>query len=509
VSAQPSSYVPLTKEYRGLPPGPKGIAVGVNDPLACFHLFLSHEVYDEILHQTNLYANQQRALKGDTSAFTPITKAELMAFIGINIAMGVVSLPQLKQYWTTDPILSHGWFSTVMSRNRFLEILRYFHIADNASAPSRTSPTYNKLWKIQPLITALQSTCSELYSPHRELCIDESIIGTKCRLSFIQYMKAKPTKWGVKVWICADSRNGYICSFDIYTGKDPARPVHPNGVAYDVVMNLLENYYNKGYFVFTDNFYTSPTLAKGLLDKEIYTTGTVRSNRKHFPKDLASKSKNAQQGDQTYRYHEHITAVKWHDNKDVFVMSTMFGNEITTVKRRAKQDKATRVDVSCPAMIADYNKFMGGVDLADQAMCYYSVGRKNMKWWRKIVWRLHDHAINNACIIYKENNTSERTLTNLQFRLKLAQALAEPLITSRIRPTRTPASDDKRLQGKHFPYQSVNRRRCVVCAYKKVTPNGSSHRGTKTHNWCPKCEKHLCLGKCFELYHTRTYYREY
>lgn len=25
---------------------------------------------------------------------------------------------------------------------------------------------------------------------------------------------------------------------------------------------------------------------------------------------------------------------------------------------------------------------MGGADLADQAMCYYSVGQKSMKWWR-------------------------------------------------------------------------------------------------------------------------------
>lgn len=228
--------------------------MGVTDPLACFHLFLSHEIYDELVTQTNLYADQQRAKRRDTTAFMPITKVELMAFVGINIAMGIISLPNLKDYWTVDPILSHSWFGTVMSRNRFLQILRYFHITDNASAPNRLDPGYNKLWKIQPLITALQSTCAELYSPHRQLSVDESIIGTKCRLSFIQYMKAKPTKWGVKVWICADSTNGYITSFDIYTGKDPANPLRPKGLGYDVVMRLMKNYFGKGYFVFTDNF---------------------------------------------------------------------------------------------------------------------------------------------------------------------------------------------------------------------------------------------------------------
>ena len=77
----------------------------------------------------NLYANQQHAMKGVSTPFVPISKAELMAFVGINIAMGVVSLPSVKHYWTTDLILSHNWFGSVMNRNRFLQILRYFHVA--------------------------------------------------------------------------------------------------------------------------------------------------------------------------------------------------------------------------------------------------------------------------------------------------------------------------------------------------------------------------------------------
>ena len=54
---------------------------------------------------------------------------------------------------------------------------------------------------------------------------------------------------------------------------------------------------------------------------------------------------------------------------------------MTKVKWRRQESGTTKVDISCPQVIADYNKYMGGVDLADQAMCYYSVGQKNMKWW--------------------------------------------------------------------------------------------------------------------------------
>ena len=69
-----------------------------------------------------------------------------------------------------------------------------------------------------------------------------------------------------------------------------------------------------------------------------------------------------------------------------------------------------------------------------------------MKWWRKIVWRLHDHAINNGYVIYKENNPSEKPLTNLQFHLislKPARAMTEPLVGSRIIPTHAPVSEEK------------------------------------------------------------------
>lgn len=77
-----------------------------------------------------------------------------------------------------------------------------------------------------------------------------------------------------------------------------------------------------------------------------------------------------------------MAVVRWHDRKDVYAMSTIVGDELTTVKRRGATS-GSRVDVVCPEIIADYNQYMGGVDLADQFICYYSVGRKNMKWWHK------------------------------------------------------------------------------------------------------------------------------
>ena len=40
--------------------------------------------------------------------------------------------------------------------------------------------------------------------------MDETMIGFKGRLNFIQYMPEKPTKWGMKAYVLADSRTGYM-----------------------------------------------------------------------------------------------------------------------------------------------------------------------------------------------------------------------------------------------------------------------------------------------------------
>ena len=46
------------------------------------------------------------------------------------------------------------------------------------------------------------------------------MIPFKGRLSIKQYMKDKPTKWGIKVFVLADSRNGYTVRLQIYALKN-------------------------------------------------------------------------------------------------------------------------------------------------------------------------------------------------------------------------------------------------------------------------------------------------
>ena len=134
----------------------------------------------------------------------------MLAFISLNIGMGIISLPSIRDYWSREPLLAHPWFGTVLSRNRFQQILRYFHMVDNSTAPDNTSPGYDKLWKIRPLIDHINQVSQANFTLGKNVSVDESMIGTKARISFLQYLPKKPTKWRVKVWVLSDYYQLYL-----------------------------------------------------------------------------------------------------------------------------------------------------------------------------------------------------------------------------------------------------------------------------------------------------------
>ena len=234
-------------------------------------------------------------------------------------------------------------------------------MVDNAKAVPRTDSTYDKLWKVRYLLDAFSRLCVELYDPHPQVSLDESMIGTKCRLFFIQHLPKKPVKWGIKVWVCADSTNGYVYTFDVYCGANSVDT--SKGVAYAIVFKLLEPCLRKAYTVYMDNYYSSPLLFKDVFAAGTTATGTLRTNRKNFKQKFGDVPR----GTVSFVYKGNLTVVKWSDNRDVHANSTLYSNEITKVKRQVEGES---VEVSCPKIIDDYNTFMGGVSLGCATTCW-------------------------------------------------------------------------------------------------------------------------------------------
>ena len=85
------------------------------------------------------------------------------------------------------------------------------------------------------------------------------MVKSKARSHFCQFIRNKPTKWGVKFWVLADS-TGFTSNCSLYCGKQHGRPICDNGLAFDVVTDILHAYDYQGYSVYFDNCYTLPTL---------------------------------------------------------------------------------------------------------------------------------------------------------------------------------------------------------------------------------------------------------
>ena len=101
--------------------------------------------------------------------------------------------------------------------------------------------------------------------------------------SLKQYIPLKPVQRGFKIWVKADSINGYICDFSVYTGKEGA-PEKEFGAK--VVKKLAQPLTRGHYHVFFDNYFSSVKLFEDLLDKGLYACGTFRKDRKGVPDDI-------------------------------------------------------------------------------------------------------------------------------------------------------------------------------------------------------------------------------
>ena len=75
-----------------------------------------------------------------------------------------------------------------------------------------------------------------------------------------------------------------------------------------------------------------------------------------------------------------VTAVRWYDNKVVDRLSNYVGAETQDTSKRYDQDKCF-VEVPRPAVIRDYNTFMGGVDLLDSLTSLES----SQSWYKYII----------------------------------------------------------------------------------------------------------------------------
>ena len=317
--------------------------------------------------------------------------------------------------------------------------------------------------RMSPVIDILSKNFRSNYHPGREVAIDEMMIGTRCRTSFIQYMPKKPVKFGIKMWALCESKTGYCLEFQLYKGRE--NDTAEKGLTFRVCTDLMKNYYGENHHLYTDNFYSSCALYNHLEKHDTFGCGTIKKKNGRFPEDF--KCEKWEKGTTKYLKSGNLLAVRWVDKRDVFLISNIHSTGMVEITRK------TREVIQKPLMIDQYNHYMGGVDKCDQYQSNYDIARKSRKWWKKVFLRMFELAVINSYIVYRalnpEINGKKANRSHRLFRFALIHEMVQILLDARADPNdganverngRPSTSDSSRLSGKHFP-----KKECVFCLW--------------------------------------------
>lgn len=147
--------------------------------------------------------------------------------------------------------------------------------------------------------------------------------------------------------------------------------------------------------------------------------------------------------------------------------------EIITVSRQLKNKQ--RIEVDCPKVIVDYNKFIHGVDKFNQRISSYTFDRKSRRNWRRLFFFFFNASLVNSYIFYNQLHQNESPY--LYYLVSVTKSLCSGAKQKNIvRPTSTktyefsaPTSQFTDLLNSEM-HLSVNgtRRRCANCSTNNV-----------------------------------------
>ena len=203
--------------------------------------------------------------------------------------------------------------------------------------------------------------------------MDKQMFSAKTKRSGIwEYFPKKIYKWGVKNFVWADESGITYNSF-IYSGANTFGGAQCS--CEDIVLRLIKYLpAHQNFRLLLDNWFLTISLMQNINKEGILATATFWLNRTgHCPLSASRELKQQGRGnldycpDQNSGFH----FGKWYDNKSALIGSHYAGVEASTTVERFDVMEKEKAKVSCPEMIKEYNKSMGGIDLADMLISLY------------------------------------------------------------------------------------------------------------------------------------------
>jgi len=263
----------------------------------------------------------------------------------------------------------------LMSKNEFWTISKNIH-----------TDIKNKESKFEEIVN--KKKIKEYYVPGTELAIDETIALFKGRFAARQHIKSKPNSTGIKMYGVADQR-GYLYGIWTYKGSNTKYSAKPM----DVVLDYAKLFKPEDNHIFiVDSYYGGLKLAIKLEKLGYKFIMTCRSDRpvQLFKDYLQVGLKNKGTWRQTYNEKFHILATSFHDTKICHFLSNCYKNGLSD-----EHDKTRTYDVQ------QYNKYKGGLDVADSHTTRNLSDHRQYRWTKKALIFHIKQIVVNSWIIYK------------------------------------------------------------------------------------------------------------
>uniref|UniRef100_A0A3Q2ZCT4 PiggyBac transposable element-derived protein domain-containing protein n=1 Tax=Kryptolebias marmoratus TaxID=37003 RepID=A0A3Q2ZCT4_KRYMA len=409
--------------------------------LSLFQLFFSPAVVRTIIDNTNINA-AIRLRPGKKFVCKVLTVRDFYIFMAILIFSSLVSVHHRLDYWRKAWPYNFPFPGDKMARDHFEAVLWSLHLSISEEKEDnerkKNTADYDRLFKIKPLYT--ETFCA-------------------CRLLHRLYL-------------------GFLC---IHWKECLHHRARPELLFSDGPPSIVFPWWRVHTFV--DNFYTSPTLFQDLSARNIDCCGTIRKSRIGFPQtdknDLQKKM----------------------DTREITMCCTVhaaFSGK--SIQRRVKSAGAWQSkSIPAPDPVIDYNQNMGGVDLSDALIGYYSVHHKSLKWYKTFFYHFMDIATVNSFILYKElfKLRKDPASTGTPNHKKIKEQLAAEMIQF-AESTTPPSPQPLTCMPEYYGTDATQSRTLCMRCQEAGIPR------VKTPIYCRKCQVPLCLTStrnCFREWH--------
>lgn len=109
---------------------------------------------------------------------------------------------------------------------------------------------------------------------------------------------------------------------------------------------------------------------------------------------------------------------------NAFCLAVLYGIKPRNALLRYNKEEKKRVSITCPAIVWNYNKSMGGVDKNNCLVSLYRGPCKSRRWYLPIFFYFLDMCVSNAWLLFRsEQKGTEKSIPLKNFRLQLAAGL--------------------------------------------------------------------------------------